>query len=284
MGGPWKPVAKHDRVAAVSTQDVAAGDDLAALVKSMSKSLNALQQQFLTLTNVPQTQGGYGGSKSCSQCGEVGHHRSACPQFLQTIECYQCHQRGHYARVCPSARRGCLGPQAPSQQRRCWQCGEVGHLKHDSPDILQYVECFNCHQKGHYAMVCPSARGGYLSPQPNSQRRCWQCNKVGHLKHDCPDILQHVKCFNCHQKGHYARVCPSARGRCPSFHPHLQHRCRQCNKVGHIKRDCPDVLQCVEGHQREHYVWALHPVTNYQAHAKSDVQNVRHIPVVVSAG
>lgn len=41
------------------------------------------------------------------------------------------------------------------------------------------------------------------------QDTCWQCNKPGHRKNDCPDNAGKPKCEYCHKIGHRADVCRS---------------------------------------------------------------------------
>ena len=57
-------------------------------------------------------------------------------------------------------------------------------LRSTSPS--RSVECYKCHEMGHYSMECPQ----------NTRARS-------------PDRL--VECYNCHEKGHYSRDCPHSR-------------------------------------------------------------------------
>jgi len=44
-------------------------------------------------------------------------------------------------------------------------------------------------------------------------KRCFLCNKVGHLQYSCPTTRQDPKfCFTCGQQGHGWRTCPQGNG------------------------------------------------------------------------
>lgn len=48
-------------------------------------------------------------------------------------------------------------------------------------------------------------QGNYSrGPKKEDTRRCYECNRSGHIAANCPS----VKCFECGNKGHVARACP----------------------------------------------------------------------------
>jgi len=60
------------------------------------------------------------------------------------------------------------------------------------------------------------------------QTKCWTCQRVGHVKKDCPEEDQR-KCYNCGASGHLMRDCRSLTQR---------RGCNYCQGTNHIERNC----------------------------------------------
>ncbi|KAG2839338.1 hypothetical protein PC129_g2849 [Phytophthora cactorum] len=85
-----------------------------------------------------------------------------------------------------------------SDQRKCHNCGQGGHLRRDCPEAPSQeggfgsynsgAACFGCGKVGHLKRDCPTSAGG---------RACHNCGQVGHIRRDCPEEAQPPKCHNC---------------------------------------------------------------------------------------
>lgn len=60
-------------------------------------------------------------------------------------------------------------------------------------------------------------------PRGPETRKCWSCNKEGHLARVCPQ-RQAPRCFCCGKEGHVRRSCPI--------------KCEFCGKSGHREHEC----------------------------------------------
>jgi transposase InsO family protein len=76
-------------------------------------------------------------------------------------------------------------------------------------------ECYNCHEMGHIAKVCPRPRREprpaprQRTPQQRTQQpmHCNGCNADSHFTRRCP----HQTCFGCKEAGHCVMDCPKGK-------------------------------------------------------------------------
>jgi hypothetical protein len=116
----------------------------------------------------------------------------------------------------------------------------------------------------------PSKSGNAAVPR-SDQRTCHQCNKVGHIKRDCPQLnsgaivnaryanapakqkgvdLADVECYTCHKKGHYSNKCPQRQpGSAPGTQQNGKPWCSHHQANTHSTEEC----------------WHLHPHLRDQA-------------------
>ena len=93
--------------------------------------------------------------------------------------------------------------------------------------------CGNCNQMGHFARQCP---------EPEKDLRCYMCGHVGHQATRCPK----KSCLWCGQPGFsFLESCMHCRKL-------RDVECNTCHYTGHVSRDCPDTWRrfhatCEEG-------------------------------------
>jgi cellular nucleic acid-binding protein len=115
-------------------------------------------------------------TRSCRNCGELGHIAKACtmPKKPDTRDCRVCGEVGHIARNCPSK------PQTEPQAETTTADGGGGgggKKKSRRNGGLASKRCFNCGQNGHLSADCPVPAGNtacYLCQQasPSAFSRC----------------------------------------------------------------------------------------------------------------
>lgn len=123
-----------------------------------------MEWQAGEVEGVPQAE-----TRACRNCGEVGHLARACtaPKKPDTRDCRICGEIGHIARNCPSkpeAPEGAApeGERKPRRKtgslagKRCFNCGQNGHLSADCGVPAGNTACYGCGQQGHKSNECPN--------------------------------------------------------------------------------------------------------------------------------
>ena len=88
-----------------------------------------------------------------------------------------------------------LMPMDASKVAAVCQADEVEQLKEQITDLTQQVAALKVNREGR---------------QQQALKRCFHCNKVGHLQRDCRNCQQlrsTRRCFNCNCLGHLAKDC-----------------------------------------------------------------------------
>ena len=146
-------------------------------------------------------------------------------------------------------------------------------LDRNRMDRFSERRCFRCNRAGHLKRDCVWARGA-----------CFGCKKVGHLVNNCPSP-RNISCFKCGVIGHCASICSMTQRRIGD-----RHMCGNCGLLGHFARMCKDPRSICTICGREGHIA---DVCRNNVNANSHVMNVNEeeaelllaeIKTVVSGG
>lgn len=152
----------------------------------------------------------------CVYCKEVGHVVGNChkaqrdPAKISPAQkklgfCVECELYGHdfekhgcTAADCSHCKSNRHGSYNCPTQRKCRECGELGHISSGCPN----VKCRDCRKMGHNAHNCPTARCSWCAKEYSRKPELSR-----HSRHVCKKI----PCNWCGVAGHRRGT------RCPEF-------------------------------------------------------------------
>ena len=119
-------------------------------------------------------------------------------------------------------------------------CG--GLQSHDNP----LYNCWECNKPGHVRIECPVIGQPRLTYSEedvnytvNPLGHCWRCNQPGHVMKNCPELPLGY-CWECSQRGHATINCPKL-GQSRTSNRRRKEEdvcCYNCKEHGHYARNC----------------------------------------------
>ncbi|KAL3906701.1 MAG: hypothetical protein SGPRY_010453 [Prymnesium sp.] len=143
-------------------------------------------------------------TKTCNNCGVMGHLAGQCPRPLQ---CHACGSVAHAVANCPH------------REKKCDLCGKIGHLKAKCRQQARAIEKQVMKTVVEVLTAVPNHKLNRIGG-----KTCNNCGVVGHLAGQCPEPAQ---CHACGKTTHPVAECP-----------HRDKACDICGKTGHLKVKC----------------------------------------------
>ena len=166
----------------------------------------------------------------CFNCQEVGHRAADCTRPRKEGKndktCFNCQKPGHLSRDCPEERKQRsnnyeggqrdYGNSSYRDQGYKGSYNRAPEFKQDRPDDRK---CYNCGESGHISRDCTEERkmrqNRFENDRPQQKRfegndsrpkTCFVCQQSGHFAKEC---TQEVTCFKCKKAGHKSYDCPT---------------------------------------------------------------------------
>ena len=235
-------------------------------------------------------------NKKCPNCNEKGHEFVDCPK---RIRCSLCGSAQHSTSQCAPYCQSCrIRHRGECDSFECLDCGKIhsGDCQKEDLDSMQAKKDTEAQQKqtnshkpkpstskgldgnqpsggqqtappGNPATAPPPAKEAKNSKSDDEGPACFNCNKKGHIKKDCPDMKP--KCAKCGIRHNLDVTCDKVCKACGFLYHHEDEcrrvvdkqdecfkckktanhkasncteeprdRCFYCRKIGHKGRDC----------------------------------------------